>query len=508
MQPTRYMFLLAFCALTVAERADAATPGDFLFRNTAPDNSGMPYRLFVPPDTLPAKTYPLIVFLHGSGEAGTDNTSQLNNGANGAMQLVSDANLAFEKTFMAAPQCPHGDSCWANGISLAQLNTMIDRIAADYAIDPDRIHVTGLSMGGNGTWSLALNRPDRFASAVPMSGYGGGNAANLSAIAFWYFHAANDGTVDVTGSRNQVNGLRVANARVIYTEYATGNHGIWQNAYATPLLFRWIMAQRRGQSITSSAPVVRIEQPSTSSPWTTDLASVTLSGSAANGSHPINAMTWSRRNGPSGSTTGTTIWSTSAIALLSGANEIDVVAAGPSYYANYGGATTFNANLRVIRGGALPQPGGTVFAINSGGAAYLAFDGTSFLADSGFEGGDVQVSNRTIANTADPTLYNSWRWGNFAYRVAVANGSYDVDLHVAETCNSGVGQRRFNVALQGQTILSQFDISATAGLNGAHVRDYRIDVSGGEVLLQVSNGNIGNARLDAVQIRRDGFDPG
>ncbi len=508
------MFPLVICASTLAGAAIAATPADFLFRNTAPDNSGMPYRLFVPPGNLPTQSYPLIVFLHGSGEAGTNNTSQLNNGANGAMQLVSDANLAIEKTFMVAPQCPTNSSCWAGGTSLARLNTMIDQVIAEYAIDADRIHVTGLSMGGNGTWSLVLDRPGRFASAVPMSGYGGGNAATLTAIPFWYFHAINDGTVGVAGSRNQVNALRAATARVIYTEYATGNHGIWTNAYATPLLFRWIMAQRRGQSITSAAPIVRIEQPSSTSPWTTDLASVNLSGSADNAASPITAITWSRRNGPTGTTTGTTSWSAPAIALLSGGNDIDITATGPSYTASYGGATTFNAHLRIQRVGALPQPGETVFAVNAGGAAHVAVDGTAFAADSGFAGGDVQVSNRPITNSADPVLYNAWRWGNFAYRIAVPNGSYDVALHFAETYNTGVGQRRFNVALQGQSILSQFDIAATAGLNTAHVRDYRVDVGGGEVLVQVSNGSIGNARLDALHIRRsfeaifaDGFEP-
>ena len=503
MPAAKYIFPVLLSLLASVTSAHAATPADFLFRNTETNGSGMPYRIFVPPGYVATQAYPLIVFLHGSGEAGTNNTNQLNNSANGAMKLVSDANLAIGKTFMAAPQCPTNNSCWAGGTQLAQLNTMLDRIAAEFSIDADRIHVTGLSMGGNGTWALVTNRPDRFASAVPMSGYGGtGSAASVSAIPFWYFHAINDGTVDVAGSRNQVNALRNANARVIYTEYATGDHGIWQSAYATPLLFRWIMAQRRAQSITSAAPVVRIEQPTGAATWTTDLAAVTLSGTADNSSNAINGVAWSRRNGPSGAANGTTAWNTPSIALASGVNDLAITATGPSYHVPYGGATTFNANLRVNRVGSIPQPGETVLAVNAGGAAHVASDGTQFSADTAFEGGDVQVSTHAIANTADPALYNDWRWGNFAYRAAVVNGSYDVTLHFAETYNTAAGQRRFNVSLQGQRVLEEFDIAAAAGVDTAHRRAYRVNAGNGEILIHVGNGSIGNARLDALQIVR------
>ena len=503
---------MAWLAGTVAH---AAVPADFLFRNTETDGSGMPYRLFVPPGTVSTQQYPLIVFLHGAGEYGTNNTNQLNNNANGAMALVSDANLAVQRVFMAAPQCPTNSSCWAGGTQLARLNTMLDRIAAEFRIDPDRIHVTGLSMGGNGTWSFVLNRPDRFASAVPMSGYGGtGTAASVSAIPFWYFHAIDDGTVGVAGSRNQVDALRAANARVIYTEYATGGHGIWSNAYRTPLLFAWMMAQRRGQAVTSTPPVVRIEQPTTAPAWTTDLAAVAVSGSADNAANAITGITWALRNGPSGSTTGITQWSTPSIALSSGINDIAVTATGPSYHAPYGGATTFNANLRVQRVGSIPQPGELVLAANSGGPAYTAMDGTVFSADTAFEGGDVQVSSRTIANTPDPTLYNTWRWGNFNYRVPALPGPYDVTLHFAETYNTAAGLRRFNVSVQGVRVLEEFDIAAEAGVNTALLRRFRANATNGEVIVQVANGSVGNARLDAIEVRRSadvifaaGFDP-
>lgn len=91
----------------------AAVPADFLYRNTSADNTGMPYRIFVPPGYDAANAYPLIVFLHGAGEAGTNNTAQISGNANGAMKLISDANLAIQPTLIAAPQCPTNSSCRA-----------------------------------------------------------------------------------------------------------------------------------------------------------------------------------------------------------------------------------------------------------------------------------------------------------------------------------------------------------------------------------------------------------
>lgn len=489
-----------FGCLLVSATAWAAVPGDFLFRNTSPDNTGMPYRIFVPPGYTATQAYPLIVFLHGAGEAGTNNTAQLNNNANGALKLISDANLAIQPTLMAAPQCPTSSSCWGQATQLARLNAMLDQIAAEFHIDADRVHVTGLSMGGNGTWEFVRNRPDRFASAVPMSGYGGGSATALSGIPFWYFHAINDGTVGVDGSRNQVNALRDANARVIYTEYATGNHGIWPNAYATPLLFRWIMAQRRGMPSLATPPVLRIEQPTAESAWITELDQTPLSGVVDNDGQPVASVAWLRKNGPSGTASGTTIWSTPSIAMVMGINDFRVTATGTSYYAPYGGATTFNASLRANRVESIPDPGDTVIAINSAGPAYDAFDGTQFVADTAFEGGSTQVSSHTIANTPDGMLYNTWRWGNFNYRIPVTNGRYEVYLHFAETYNTALGQRRFNVSLQGIPRLQEFEIAAEAGFDTALIKRYDIDVTNGEILIAVSNGSIGNARVDAMRI--------
>ncbi|MEP6881112.1 MAG: malectin, partial [Dokdonella sp.] len=285
-----------------------------------------------------------------------------------------------------------------------------------------------------------------------------------------------------------------------YTEYATGGHGIWPNAYATPMLFRWIMAQRRGLPSLITPPIVRIEQPTVEPLWTTDLATTALSGAVDNGGASIASVAWLQRNGANGTATGTTSWVTPSVALPMGISDFQITATGSSYYAPYGGATTINANLRANRVASIPDPGDTVIAINSAGPEHMALDGTTFVADTDFEGGSTQVSSHAIANTGDPVLYNSWRFGNFNYRIPVANGHYEVYLHFAETYNSAVGQRRFNVSVQGIPRLQEFDIAAEAGLDTALIKRYDVDVVNNEILIQSSNGTIGSARVDAVRV--------
>ena len=151
-------------AFTVAH---GATRDEFLYGNAA-DGSNLPFRYFVPPGYDGGQVYPLILFLHGAGERGNDNEAQLNNNANGAMRLLDDGNLALQPVFMIAPQCPTDG--WWSGATLTSAIGIVDQISATYNIDPDRVYVTGLSMGGMGTWSAVVAEPDRFAAAVPMCG--------------------------------------------------------------------------------------------------------------------------------------------------------------------------------------------------------------------------------------------------------------------------------------------------------------------------------------------------
>lgn len=499
---TRRSTLCAAAMLvTFAVTSGAATRDDFLYGNTESDGSGMPYRTFVPAGYDGSQAYPLILFLHGAGERGNDNEAQLNNNANGAMRLLDDANLALQPVFMIAPQCPTDG--WWSGTTLATAVGIVDTISGEYDIDPDRIYITGLSMGGMGTWSAVTANPDRFAAAVPMSGNGDTNPApSVAAMPFWFFHAANDGTVGVDGSDNLVAALRNAGGNVIYTRYDTGGHGIWPVAYTHPLLFPWLVSQVRGAPSTMTPPVLRIKSPTMDPNWTTEDATIDLAGSADHDTTAIESVSWDLLGGSGGDATGTTSWSIAGIPLADGANLIRVTATAPSLHDAYGGHTTFNDAIRANRMGPPPEPGTVVAAINAGGNAYTAADGTPYVTDTAFDGGSAQVSNVEVANTDDDVLYNVWRWGDFAYHVPVYPGRYTVELQFADTYNTAPGQRIFNVAIEGTPVLEDFDIIASVGVNTALVRTFDVNVADGVLDIALSNGSAGNARLDAFRVIR------
>jgi poly(3-hydroxybutyrate) depolymerase len=488
-------------SMLVAHAAFAATPADFLYGNSGPNNTGMPYRLFVPPTYNAATAYPLILFLHGAGEVGSDNQVQLNNNANGAMHLVDDANLAVQPVFMIAPQCPSGG--WWGGGTVTTALQIIDQVSAAYHIDADRVYVTGLSMGGYGTWDAVSQQPTRFAAAVPMSGGGDTNAAtSVRTLPFWFFHANDDTVVGVGGSDSLVAALRDAGDSIIYTRYDTGGHGIWPTGYVTPLLFNWMIAQHRGAPSTTVPPILRIETPTTASAFATQDSAIALTGSVLFDGNAISNVTWNLLGGASGTASGTTNWSIANVSLASDSNLVRVIATGTSFASNLGGVTTFNDALTINRVGPPPAPGSVVAAINAGGDAVTASDTTLYTADSAFVGGSTQVSNVAVANTLDDALYNNWRFGNAVYHLSVFPGIYQVELHFAETYNNAVGQRKFDVLIGGTVVLQEFDIAAAAGINTALVKNFTANVTDGTLDIEIRNGSVGNARMDAIRVIR------
>jgi len=222
------------------------------------DSTGntLPYRLFVPRDYDPAKSYPLVTFLHGAGERGTDNRLQLT-GQTGELSYV---NQSTAETFMLAPQCPptdqwvevpfgHGSYSIADTPISPSLSTALSLqswVLTQYHIDPTRLYLTGLSMGGYGAWDLSLRFPTLYAAVVPMSGAGDPERAILELDdAVWAFHGANDSVVPVSGSRDMIDAMRAFGGNPLYTEYPGADHNIWDTAYATPDLIPWTFAQQR-----------------------------------------------------------------------------------------------------------------------------------------------------------------------------------------------------------------------------------------------------------------------
>jgi predicted peptidase len=217
----------------------------------------LPYRLFVPPSCSPESPCGLLVFLHGAGERGDDNQAQL---ANDALAFMEHAPQTENPTIVVYPQCPEGlqwvKSDWKKGsYSFAQTSVskpmaavleLLASLQKSYPVDPARILVTGLSMGGYGTWDIVARRPNLFAGALALCG--GGDPSQAPAIRdlpIWAFHGDRDEAVPVLGSRKMIAALREAGGHPRYTEVAGHGHDIWTVAYRDPTVVRWLLSQRR-----------------------------------------------------------------------------------------------------------------------------------------------------------------------------------------------------------------------------------------------------------------------
>lgn len=221
-------------------------------------------RILTPVNYSPSKKYPLVVFLHGSGEKGNDNEKQLTWGAD---IFLDSLNRSRYPAIVLFPQCPVNES-WANSIrteikdslggfrldTLARpkkttqlLLNFIDTLAASGGIDKQRIYIGGLSMGGFGTFEILWRRPDLFAAAIVICG--GGTPEKVSRYApklpIWVFHGDADAVVPVSNSRIMVTALKSAKMTVTYTEYPGVNHDSWKNAFAEPKLMDWIFSQKK-----------------------------------------------------------------------------------------------------------------------------------------------------------------------------------------------------------------------------------------------------------------------
>jgi predicted peptidase len=218
----------------------------------------LPYRIFVPRNYDAKQSYPLIVFLHGAGERGNDNTSQLAHAD--VLRFVSDKVQAQHPCFLIAPQCPTNrkwvELPWGGKESqpmpkepsrpMRLLLDLLDALEKQYHIDPQQRYVTGMSMGGFGTFDLLMRRPLYWAAAVPVCGGGDDSRAkDIASTPLWAFHGSDDNAVPVERSRSMIAALKAAGGTPKYTEYAGMGHGIWEKAYADPDLVQWLFSQRR-----------------------------------------------------------------------------------------------------------------------------------------------------------------------------------------------------------------------------------------------------------------------
>lgn len=240
----------AFCWLSpvlAQDNQDSLMQTKHTFERQITRTLTLKYLLFLPKDyaAKPDQRWPVMLFLHGAGERGT-NLAKV--AVHGPPKLVkSQPDFPF---LLISPQCPSNDR-WHDDELLA----LLDDVMARYRTDPTRVYLTGLSMGGYGTWSLASKYPERFAAVAPICGGGEiidmllanrSKAAALKSLGVWAFHGAKDPVVPLNESERLVQTLKKIGATdVQLTVYPEAGHDSWTEAYNNPKLFEWFLQHTR-----------------------------------------------------------------------------------------------------------------------------------------------------------------------------------------------------------------------------------------------------------------------
>lgn len=224
----------------------------------------LPYQVMFPENYDETKKYPLVIFLHGSGERGSDNEKQLTHGKD---FLINNFHSNYP-SIVIAPQCPQ-ESYWSNvqrhslrgkmnltfglsdkpSLAMETLICLINEYLSSGMIDLDQVYAGGLSMGGMGTFELIWRMPNTFAAAFPICG--GGDLNKLihytNNTALWIFHGAEDSVVSPKFSQKIYHAIQETGNDVKYTEYPEVNHNSWDNAFQEDELVPWLFSHKRNQ---------------------------------------------------------------------------------------------------------------------------------------------------------------------------------------------------------------------------------------------------------------------
>lgn len=224
------------------------------------NGSSLPYRILYPDDFNPSqnKKYPVVLFLHGAGERGDDNESQLQHIAQ--KFLEKDIKNKYP-TIVIFPQCPKKEY-WANIVKrwskinssmpptppMAKVMSLMDEIYLNQYVNKNQIYLAGLSMGGFGTFDLLSRKPEMFAAAIAICGGADlDKVQNYKDIPIQIFHGAKDPVVPVKLSQDVHQALVAINGKSTYTEYSEGDHLVWDKAFNDPNLFSWLFKQKKSQ---------------------------------------------------------------------------------------------------------------------------------------------------------------------------------------------------------------------------------------------------------------------
>lgn len=229
------IFLLAGCSASRQSASVKTGQHSYSFSGEVRRQVSVGYLLYLPEGYgVEKKQWPLVLFLHGMGERGSDLSLVTRHGP---PKLV-EAGKKFD-FILLTPQCPD-DELWSAEV----LGALLDEIQRNYSVDPSRVYVTGLSMGGQGTWKLALAYPDRFAAIMPICGYGyPSRACELRNIPIRVYHGAKDRVVPVEQSEKMVEALKKCGGNVQLTVYPEATHDSWAQTYENPEVYEWLLKQ-------------------------------------------------------------------------------------------------------------------------------------------------------------------------------------------------------------------------------------------------------------------------
>jgi predicted peptidase len=255
------LFLIIF--FSIGSMAKAQNTSLYQKLHLIKEKDTLPYRLLLPENYDPAKKYPLILFLHGSGERGNDNEAQL---VHGSKLFLNDSIRKKYPAIVIFPQCP-ANSFWSNvdiktnekgerdfkfqtggkpTVAMDLLQQLVKNIIKDYKIQKKQIYVGGLSMGGMGTFEIVSRNPKMFAAAFPICGGADIAAApKFKKVNWWVFHGAKDDVVLPKYSQQIVDALQKINAHVKFTLYPEANHNSWDSAFAEPDLLQWLFSNKK-----------------------------------------------------------------------------------------------------------------------------------------------------------------------------------------------------------------------------------------------------------------------
>jgi predicted peptidase len=232
--------LTALGCLLAAASGRAEAPRQTANKLNAQLQATMDYLLYLPADydQKSSSSWPLLIFMHGAGERGDD----LNLVKKHGPPKLIDEGKEFP-FIVVSPQC-RKDSSWQ--WQLRELSALVDEIATKHKVDQSRIYLTGLSMGGFGTWALAAYSPERFAAIIPICGGGDTIATRrLAHMPTWVFHGAKDPVVPLKRSEDMVEALKRSNDEVKFTVYPEAQHDSWTATYDNPEVYEWLLRHKR-----------------------------------------------------------------------------------------------------------------------------------------------------------------------------------------------------------------------------------------------------------------------